>query len=222
VQVPDCKRAWQAGAGISVEMSPPALETALCDAQHIGSVEGEGAESASRVRETPDAHSDSSNERTTETDDKAPHRAKVARAKSDIPPALRRQVQVRDQGACRVPWCRSSRNIDQHHLVPRSEGGEHTLENIISLCESHHLAHHEGSLLIEGTASNPTFTRRAHNSFAIAERAVETACALKDLGFDRREVKAAMEKTRTHVGTKEMTLQQWIKVALSYCPKPRS
>jgi hypothetical protein len=30
-----------------------------------------------------------------------------------------------------------------------------------------------------------------------------------------------MEKTRTHVGTSELTLEQWIKIALSYCPKPR-
>jgi Holliday junction resolvasome RuvABC DNA-binding subunit len=77
-------------------------------------------------------------------------------------------------------------------------------------------------LRIDGTASNPTFTRRAHNSFAIAERVLETSLALKTLGFDKHEVKAAMDTTRTHVGTTELTLDQWIKIALSYCPKPRS
>ncbi len=105
-------------------------------------------------------------------------------------------------------------------MQPVSQGGKHTLENLISLCESHHIAHHAGALIVEGTASSANFTRRAHNSFGIAERGVDTARALKDLGFDRHEVKAAMEKTRTHVGTAELTLEQWIKVALSYCPKP--
>jgi hypothetical protein len=143
------------------------------------------------------------------------------RAKSDIPRALRRKVIARDHGRCRVPWCRSSRNIDQHHLVPRSEGGEHTIDNLISLCESHHIAHHAGALVITGTASSPTFTRRAHNSFATAERALDTTRALKTLGFDKHEVKLAMDRTRTHVGTAELSLEQWIRIALSYCPKPR-
>jgi hypothetical protein len=34
-----CKRAWQDGAGATVEMSPAKLEAALCDAQHIGRVD---------------------------------------------------------------------------------------------------------------------------------------------------------------------------------------
>jgi hypothetical protein len=33
----DCKRGWQAGGGATVEMSPPAVEHALCDAERIGS-----------------------------------------------------------------------------------------------------------------------------------------------------------------------------------------
>jgi 5-methylcytosine-specific restriction endonuclease McrA len=202
-----CKRAWQVGAGLTVEMSPAARDVALCDAQHIGRVDEPSAESSPQP---------------------APGRAQTKRAgsgrraKSDIPPALRRAIRARDQGKCRVPWCRSARNVDQHHITPVSEGGAHTLENIISLCESHHIAHHAGALIISGTALNATFTRRAHNSFAIAERAVETARALKHLGFDKREVSAAMDRTRTHVGTTELTLEQWIKIALSYCPKPKS
>ena len=33
-----CKRGCQDGGGTTVEMSPPALEVALCDAEHIGSI----------------------------------------------------------------------------------------------------------------------------------------------------------------------------------------
>ena len=106
-------------------------------------------------------------------------------------------------------------------MIPIARGGKHTLENLITLCESHHLAHHQGSLVIEGTASTATFKRRAHNSFSIAERVVETTSALKGLGFDKHEVRVAMEKTRAHVGTAELTVEQWIKIALGYCPKPK-
>ena len=199
-----CKRGWQHGGGAVTEMSPPAIEAALCDAQHIGSIDGQ-------PRPTQDLE--------VCDEERAPA---VKRIKSDIPPALRRKVNHRDRGRCRVPWCRSSRNCDQHHLIPLSRGGTHTEDNLITLCESHHIAHHEGALIIAGPASTASFKRREHSSFAIAERAVETAAALKSLGFDRHEVKAALERTRTHVGTTQLTLEQWIKIALSYCPKPRA
>jgi hypothetical protein len=183
---PGCKRGWQDGGGVTVEMTPAALETALCDAQHIGSLDGEVIE----------------------------------RAKQDIPPAVRRKVHRRDHGTCRVPACRSARNLDVHHIVPREKGGTHDVENLITLCESHHLAHHAGALIIEGRASSPTIVRRAHNAFSIAKRLVDTGRALKEMGFDKHQVKVAIEKARTHVGTTELSLEQWIKIALSYCPRP--
>jgi hypothetical protein len=239
-----CKRAWQHGGGTTVEMSPSALAVAQCDALHIGSVGGEESEvagpalsaadavTAERIGTKAKSHDDAgarggrTNADGAQVAESGPTNAggtatQPARAKSDIPPALRRKVKHRDHDKCRVPWCRSSRNVDCHHMTPIAKGGKHTFENLISLCESHHLAHHAGALIVEGTASNPTFRRRAHNSFATAERAVDTTRALKTLGFDKSEVKAAMEKTRTHVGTAELTLEQWIKIALGYCPKPR-
>lgn len=206
-----CKRGWQNSGGLSVEMSPAALEVALCDAQHIGRVDVD----ESGERPAAEARSNVSEKQA------RPGQAKQ-RAKHDIPPALRRKVKARDKGTCRVPWCRSSRNCDQHHIIPISHGGQHTLENLITLCESHHIAHHEGSLLIKGTASNLTFERRGQNAFTQAAHAVDTAKALGALGFGKHEVKAAIERTRTHVGTSELTLEQWIKIALGYCPKPRA
>ncbi len=222
-----CKRGWQDGGGITVPMSPATLETALCDAVHIGSVPNV-VEPATRSS-SQDKHGAPS---TQSTNQDVPSvsasligasstvASSTPRAKSDIPPARRRRVLARDHARCRVPWCRSSRNVDVHHMLPRSQGGDHSEENLLCLCESHHIAQHAGSLGITGTASNATITRRAHNAFATAERAVETARALKSLGFDRHEVKLAMERTRTHVGTAELSLEQWIKIALSYCPKP--
>jgi hypothetical protein len=259
-----CKRGWQDGGGITVEMSPATLETALCDAMHIGPLdESEPGDDVSDLSEQ-DIHEQHAKQHAkpqhadpqhaqpqhaqpqhakqhakqqhhstatacdveaTATDDheNKTNRGKQhsKRARSTIRPAMRRRVKHRDHGLCRVPWCRSSRNCDQHHMVPLAQGGDNRDENLITLCESHHLAHHAGALIIEGTAATAVFKRRAHHGFATAERAVETAQALKALGFDRHEVSSAMEKTRTHVGTGELTLEQWIKVALRYCPKPR-
>ena len=224
-----CKRGWQDGGGITVEMSPDKLEAALCDAQHIGAVDdavgtaehiGSNNEHEVRTAERQLAQRPSATRDASPAKQAAPRG--TSRAKSDIPPALRRKVRARDHGKCRVPWCRSSHNVDQHHIVPISQGGTHTLENILSLCESHHLAHHAGALTIDGTADNAAFTRRAHNSFTIAERIVDTKAVLRTLGFDKHEVSTAIEKARAHVGTAELTLEQWIKIALSYCPKPRA
>ena len=103
--------------------------------------------------------------------------------------------------------------------MPRAEGGKHTEENLVTICESHHLANHSGALVIEGTGAKPTFTRRTHNSFTVAKHAVETTRALKDRGFEKQQIKVAIEKTRTHVGKAELKLEQWIEIALGYCQK---
>ena len=36
-----CKRGWQDGAGFRAELHPAEIETALCDAEHLGSVDGD-------------------------------------------------------------------------------------------------------------------------------------------------------------------------------------
>jgi hypothetical protein len=281
----ECKKGWQDGGGLTVEMSPPALEMALCDAQHIGSIDSDhDAQHIGSIDSDDDeamhAQRDSRNNRegsrnsregsrnnregsrnnregsrnnregsrnncegsrdngegsrgsrdidprtreagNTRTKVAGGNRTKAKRARSAIPSALRRRVKHRDHYKCRVPWCRSSINVDCHHIRPVAAGGTHTFDNLLSLCESHHLAHHEGALIIEGTATSPAFRRREHHALAVVERVIDTKRALESLGFDRSEVKAAVDKTKTHVGSDELTLQQWIKIALSYCPKPR-
>ena len=128
---------------------------------------------------------------------------------------------ARDRHRCTVPGCRST-NLDAHHIRELSKGGKHELSNLISLCEAHHLALHEGSLVLEGAPPNVTFTRRTNSKFNLATRAVETAAALRRLGYKPEEVKAAVEATRTHVGKYDLPIEQWIRIALSKCPRPAS
>ena len=182
----ECKRGWQDGGGITVEVPPPVIARALCDAQELGSLDAESPE----------------------------------RAKQTIPPAVRRLVMRRDHARCRVPDCRCHRNLDVHHIVPRAEGGSNKPDNLLVLCEAHHLAHHEGSLRIEGTPANTTFVRSPNNRFKIETHVVETTKALVTLGWKRHEVKAAIDATRAHVGRADVPLEEWIKIALSKCPRP--
>lgn len=159
-----CKRGWQDGGGVTVEMSVSAIEAARCDAQHIGSIDG----------------------------------AETTRATQTIPPAKRRKVLRRDHGRCRVPGCRSKSNIDIHHVTPRAEGGTHDVDMMVCLCEAHHLALHEGRLVISGDAPNFVFTRYGQNRFETESHVVDTRKALTALGFKRHEVSEAIERTRTH------------------------
>lgn len=89
------------------------------------------------------------------------------RPTQSIPARIRRQVMERDEHRCRVPGCRSSRNLDVHHLIPQCEGGEHELWNLLVLCSGHHRLHHKGVLSISGRADGElTFLRRGR---ALAE-----------------------------------------------------
>jgi 5-methylcytosine-specific restriction endonuclease McrA len=82
-----------------------------------------------------------------------------ARATQDIPPSVRRVVWRRDHGKCVVPGCRSTRFLDLHHIVYRSEGGDHSPDNLCLTCFAHHDAEHEGRLVIRGRVSTGlTFT----------------------------------------------------------------
>jgi hypothetical protein len=137
------------------------------------------------------------------------------RAKRSVPKALKRHAQHRDGYKCRVPGCCATANIDVHHIIFLMYGGKNVLSNLITLCEGHHLALHEGSLVIEGDADSAQFTRRSQNNFKIAARAVECAAELRKLGLAKDVIKAAVEATRTHVGKHDLTTQQWVDIALS-------
>jgi hypothetical protein len=60
-------------------------------------------------------------------------------ATETIPAHLRRLVIKRDQH-CRFPGCQQPAVACQpHHIVPRSDGGPTSLDNLLLLCSFHHL-----------------------------------------------------------------------------------
>jgi hypothetical protein len=141
----------------------------------------------------------------------------VERATQTIPPATRRKVLHRDQGRCQVPGCSSHTNLDVHHVVHREHGGTHEMSNLVTLCEAHHLAHHEGTLVISRNAAGGlAFHREGRNRFTRATREHATKQALRQRGFDREQVKTIIARTIHHVGETSLSADQWLAIALRY------
>ncbi len=70
-------------------------------------------------------------------------------------PGWRRRHRIfeRDGWRCRVPGCTSRRNLNEHHIVFRSQGGEDGDSNLVTLCVGHHQQGiHEGRVRCSGRA----------------------------------------------------------------------
>ena len=143
------------------------------------------------------------------------------RATRSIPKRVKRHVLHRDGFCCRVPECTATANIDVHHILFVVNGGTNAPENLITLCEGHHLAVHAGSLVIAGDAVTAKFVCKPQSKFKIATRAVECAAALRARGVAGELVKAAVDATRTHVGMQDHTTEQWVDIALTKVPASR-
>jgi hypothetical protein len=140
----------------------------------------------------------------------------VERARQEIPPATRRKVLHRDQGRCQVPGCQAHANLDVHHVKHRAHGGTNDLWNLITLCEAHHLCHHEGTLAIERVGGELRFRREGSNAFTRATRIVATREALRERECGREQIAEIMQRTIAHVGANELSEQEWIATAVRY------
>ncbi len=81
-----------------------------------------------------------------ENDDGEP--LNVGRKTRTISAPLRRVLNARDKG-CRFPGCANTRYVDAHHVEHWANGGETKPSNLVSLCQFHHRAVHEGGIRIE-------------------------------------------------------------------------
>ncbi len=50
-----------------------------------------------------------------------------------VPPVNRREVLRRDNHSCQ--YCGTSRHLTLDHVMPRSRGGQHTWDNVVTACE---------------------------------------------------------------------------------------
>jgi hypothetical protein len=150
-----------------------------------------------------------------------------ARAVQDVTPATRKLVFARDKHRCRVPGCRSARNIEIHHIVHREHGGSHEPSNVVCLCAGHHDAHHNGTLMIRGTAdvlevigideAVETFhVESPHENISeVAKFQTDAVLALKTLGFAKDLARRAVHEALEHDAPTD--LERLIKAALRRC-----
>jgi hypothetical protein len=151
----------------------------------------------------------------------------TTRAKQTIPPALRRAVLRRDHERCQVPGCTHATFLDLHHIIPRSEGGQHELENLITICGAHHRAAHRGGILIRGSATKPHFRHADGSEYGHGNRphtiAAQTQVfsALRHLGFRERDVHTVLEELRKQNDLGETSKERLLRGALQRLAPPR-
>jgi hypothetical protein len=61
---------------------------------------------------------------------------------------MRRWVMARDGWRCRVPGCIARTGLHGHHILFRSQGGDDTSHNLITICNQHHEDIHMSRLKI--------------------------------------------------------------------------
>jgi hypothetical protein len=157
------------------------------------------------------------------------------RAHQDVSPGVARLVWRRDGGRCRAPGCRSTRGLEIHHLVHRTEGGSHDASNLILACGAHHAAHHDGRITITGPEdrlsvrcgadphASPTSAHvgAAPSSPTALDAAIlrtEAKRALIGLGWKPSVAAAAVAAAAASPGACA-TLEQLIVEALRRCPR---
>jgi 5-methylcytosine-specific restriction endonuclease McrA len=137
------------------------------------------------------------------------------RAHQDVPPAVARAIWHRDGGRCRVPGCRSARGLEIHHLVHRANGGTHDPSNLILACSSCHQAHHDGRLVIHGTAELLEVNRPGAHVGVMKD----AEAALVQLGWKAPIARAAVAEAASQLAP-DTPLERLIFEALRRCRSP--
>lgn len=150
------------------------------------------------------------------------------KVRPSIPRPLRRRVVRRDDGRCVVPGCNHTIFVDVHHLRPREDGGDHSLDNLACFCGAHHRAVHEGRLIVTGTPSSGLTFQHADGS-AYGSRAVSAAHAernaqafrgLRQLGFRETECRDVLRECVQQVAA-NASREELLRAALDLLAKWR-
>ena len=209
----ECGAANQEANGELLGVGPEIVAMASCDAQHLGRVDVQPANDL-RI-DGPSMGS---------TTGPAPERVRAhvgARAKQNIPPAVRRAVLRRDHQRCRIPGCRNATFLDLHHIVRRAEGGAHHAKNLLTVCGAHQRALHRGELIVEGDAGAKVRFRHADGMAygdnvepRVADVQTKVFGALRGLGFRESDVRRVLEEMRSGRELCTASAEDWLREAL--------
>ena len=83
----------------------------------------------------------------------------IGRKSRTVPAHISRALGLRDK-TCRFPGCCESRYVDAHHIRHWADGGETSLDNLVTLCRYHHRQLHRGSyrISVDKTAAGQELT----------------------------------------------------------------
>lgn len=87
----------------------------------------------------------------------------IGRSSRAIPAGIKRAMTIRD-GACSFPGCDCHTHLDAHHIHHWANGGETSLQNLISLCHYHHTLMHEGQYGVERLLDGTLLFKRPDGS----------------------------------------------------------
>ena len=76
----------------------------------------------------------------------------IGRQGRQVPSWLERAVRYRDGGRCRFQGCERKTRLLSHHIKHWADGGATDLDNLLTLCATHHRLIHEGGWRISGKA----------------------------------------------------------------------
>ena len=80
----------------------------------------------------------------------------IGRRTRTVPANISRALAIRDK-TCRFPGCCESRYVDAHHIKHWADGGDTSLDNLVTLCRYHHRQLHKGSfsIRVDKTSEEP-------------------------------------------------------------------
>ncbi len=90
----------------------------------------------------------------------------IGRRSRIVPRAMAHALRIRD-GGCRYPGCCQRTRVDAHHIRHWADGGETSMENLVTLCRYHHGLLHKGEYhLHRDEAGDLIFTNRRSETIA--------------------------------------------------------
>ena len=98
----------------------------------------------------------------------------IGRRARTVPAAIRRALSLRDE-CCRFPGCCETRYVDAHHIEHWADGGETSLDNLVTLCRYHHRQLHQGSYTITVEQPNEGNAEPLLVFFTTTGRRIETS-----------------------------------------------
>ena len=91
----------------------------------------------------------------------------IGRKARVVPAKMRFAIDQRDGGCCQFPGCAQRKWTDKHHVKHWSDGGETSMNNLITLCRKHHRLIHKDEYSIKSEPGRFVFVDRLEREIPV-------------------------------------------------------